>query len=196
MSQWPPTQLSEGGRPLTAETLLRDVKHLIEQPEFSLEYTANRDPYTDKTKQFAELVGSLSDMLSLFPKVEGGASKNEMDHAMDLAHLSLDAIERISARMEGVLAGDERSLTGRLLMCVSTVDEWVGKGGPNEKLGNLRERILQVLARGFRHRIEETFTTNQKFEDGILVVKACIREAVSSVHCKYCKEQVPMAESG
>jgi hypothetical protein len=184
MSQWLSTQSSEGGMGLTAETLLKDVKMLIEQPEFSLELPA-RDAYTAKTHQFTELIVSLSDMLSLFPKAGGGANKEDLDRAVDLARPSLEAIERVSARMEGALLGVEKHVAGKLLVCLATVDGWDGRmESTPEKMSSLRARILQVLVGGFRHRIEETFTAAQKFEDGVLSTDASLREMVSSARCE------------
>lgn len=189
MSQWPTTQLSQGGNPLAAEILLKDVKHLIEQPEFSLELIANREPYTDKTKQYAELIVILSDMLSSFPKADGGTSEQDLDRAVDIARLALDAIERVGSRMEGALAGEEKALTANLLVGLSIVDGWDAQIGPRESIVTLREIILRVLIKGFRHRVEETFMSAPKFENGILVVSACIKEMLSSAH--YIMESEP-----
>jgi len=184
MSQWLSTQSSEGGMRLTAEALLKDVKALIEQPEFSLELPA-RDAYTAKTRQFTELIVSLSDMLGLFPKAGGGANKEDLDRAVDLARLSLEAIERVSTRMEGALLGEEKHVTGKLLVCLATVDGWDGRTESTpEKMSGLRARILQVLVGGFRHRIEETFMAAQIFENGVLSTDACLREMVSSARCE------------
>jgi hypothetical protein len=167
-----------------AETLLKDVKRLIEQPEYSLELTS-RDAYTAETHQFTELIVSLSDMLSLFPKAEGGANKEDLDRAVDLARLSLDAMERVSARKEGALLGKEKHIAGRLLVCVATVDGWDGRTGSSpDKMSGLRARILQVLIGGLKHRIEETFIAVQKFEDGVLSTDASLREMVSLASCK------------
>lgn len=195
MSQWPSTQLSEGGRPLTAENLLKDVKQLIDGPQLGSDPVTNRDPYTEGTKQFTEIILSLSDMLTSFPKMEGGASKHDLDRAVDLARLSLDAIDRISTRKEGVLSGEEKDLTRKLVTFVATVDGWIVRGGPEENMRDLREQILLVLNKGFRHRVEETFIPGLKFENGILVTNICLKEILSSVRCEYSASHPMVADS-
>lgn len=185
MSQWQASQLStDSGRAPTAEELLVNVKQLIDQPEFSLE-TSNRVPYSDRTQQYSQILASLSDMLSQFPRVNGSTTIQDLELASALARLSLDAIERVGQRMEGSLAGHERSFTRRLLVCSAALEGWVQKNDMDlENAEGLRDRVLQVLISALQMLVHEASTTEKKFEDGTFAVIGCLEGMTTALHGK------------
>lgn len=180
MSQWPASQLSaESGRAPTADELLVNVKQLIEQPQFRPDLPG-RVAFSDKTPQYSLIISSLSDMLRQFPPISNNATKKDLDVTISLAHYALKAVERVSQRMEGAMAGEEYALTSKLVICLATIDEWEQSGiDIFEAPDKLRDHIVQVLTGQFALRVTETFTTERKYEDGLPIVTHCLEEVHS-----------------
>ncbi|CAG8612806.1 9231_t:CDS:2, partial [Acaulospora colombiana] len=182
MSQWVATQTSDSSRGPTAAELLMNVKELIDQPQFSGK-VQSRVPLGEETKQYTEIIISLSDMLSQFPKPNVPSNKKEMDLAISLASLSLEAMEQISKRMEGVLVGQESNLTSKLLGCLAIVDDWDQKPEVDlNKLQELRQHTSQVVAASLSHRLEESFVTERNLGDPFQVVEECMQEIMTTIH--------------
>jgi DNA-binding transcriptional regulator YiaG len=181
MSQWPATQLStESGRAPTADELLVNVKQLIEQFR-SKSNATNRVVFSDTTSQYTLIVTSLSDMLSQFPTMSSKATKKELDEAIPLARHSLEAIELVSRRMEGALAGQEYALTSKLLVCLGTIEEWEQSNSNTFQAPyELRDNIIRVLTGLFALRVTETFATEQKYDDGLSAIKNSLEEIFST----------------
>lgn len=175
MSQWRATQVStESGLTPTAEQLLTDVKRLIEQPEFT-ETQENRVPFSDKTQPYTNIIASLSDMLSRFPKSDESITSQELTLTCSLARLSLDAIERLTSRMEGALAGQERSFTQKLLLCSLTLTDWLQREPVVLDDGQgLRTRLLEVLVGGLCILTREPNPAGKKFEGGVFSLIVCL----------------------
>ena len=168
MSQRLFTQLSQGGTGPPAEIFLGNVKSLIERPEFGSEVS---------TQSITEVIVLLSDMFGQLPKAGGGVTKEDFNREVGPARLYLEAIERVSGRKEGILVGKERVVTGKLLAFIATIDGWEAQAGPSaEEIGDLKTGVLQVMVKILRHRMDETFTAVQKFEDGVLIANASFRE--------------------
>lgn len=181
MSQWRASQVStDSGRHSTAEDLVLKVKELIEQPKFSLG-VANRVPYGEETQRYSQILASLSDMLSQFPRVNGSATTQDAQ----LAFLCLDAIERISQRMEGSLARYERDFTRKLLICSAAMEGWVQKDGVDlQDAEVLRDRTSQVLTNTLQLLLREASATGKKFEEGTFEVIECLVGMNSALHGK------------
>jgi hypothetical protein len=181
MSQWLATQISDSSRGPTAAELLLNVKQLIEQPQFSGK-VQSRVPFGEETKQYTEIIISLSDMLSQFPKPNGIANKKEMELAISLANLSLEAVEQISKRMEGVLVGQEPNLIAKLLGCLAIVDDWDQNPEVDpSKLEELRKHVIQVVATCLSHRLEESFVTDRNLGDPSQMTAECMQEIVTVI---------------
>ncbi|PVG03672.1 hypothetical protein CPB86DRAFT_749052 [Serendipita vermifera] len=181
MSQWVATQTSDSSRGPTAAELLMNVRELIEQPQFSGK-AQGRVPFSEETKQYTEIIISLSDMLSQFPKPSVLANKKEMELAISLANLSLEAVEQISKRMEGVLLGQELNLMAKLLGCLAIVDDWDQKPEVDlNKLQELRQHTLRVVAASLSHRLEESFVTERNLGEPFEVFEDCMQEIMTTI---------------
>lgn len=172
MSQW------QSSQPPTAEQLLSNVRQLVNQPKFQ-SLSGRRDPYDDTTVQYTEIIDSLSDMLSQFPQATVSASPKELKLPVEIAYLSLDAIERVSYRMEGALVGQERNCTWKLLSCIAILDRWDQKNTRVfQEFKSLRTKVMEGLARVYQIRKGESFTLETKQSDGLVVINSCLDSAL------------------
>lgn len=185
MSQWQASQLSGDSSILPAiDDLLKNVRDLVNQPQLNSE-TTEKIPYNDNTSQYSTIIESLADMLSRLPVPAQRPEVSQLRLAAELARLSLDAISRIVKRMEGVLAGGERSLMIKLFKCASVLDEWNESDQADLlSFSDLRNTTVIVLSGGLRARFNEMFIPSKRHIDAREETIACLDEIVTVIQGK------------
>ena len=150
---WPPSTpllVNASGREPTPTDFLQYIQSLIDTGPLASSPSVHLPEGHATTPQYIDVVASLSDdFLSKFPKKGSGITPDRLQAATDLCMLSLEVLERVIVRVEGLFGQDGNNLhcmlMCRLLTCASRLDEWL-ESRVDSPLSALWKRVFEVVA--------------------------------------------------